>query len=149
MGSLAAYRALFLDDPAGLDLSSLRERTAAIAKAKMSSIYVDLVEGRVTTPDTITGDEADELIAEVAEAWSHAAAYVDQFDLHVVDALIELTPLMTAPFVDFIESREPVQLVGDIRQLLLRLPEWSTEDLMRALTNGRLEDVMSSTHESA
>ena len=133
LAGLVAYRAAFIEEPTAVSVDTMREQTQRIARRKMEAIYVDFSETGVVTPESISADEAIELLEGVETAVQHAAEVLGPLTEDVVAATNTAAPLVLAPLAECLAELAPAEAIDVLRGLLARLPDISNADWAAAI----------------
>lgn len=142
LSSLTAYRTAFIEEPVPVSGEALREQFESIADRKMQAIYVDVNEGEVVTPESITSDEALDLLKVVDAAVQHAVKYLRPLTMEIVAATNTVLPTILAPFTEYLEHLAPDQAVGVLRDLLRRLPSITAADWDLAMETDSVSQLL-------
>lgn len=142
LAGLTAYRAAFIDEPSTVSFDGLRAQTRWIARRKMEAIYVDYTESGILTPQSVTEDEASELLDGVEAAVNHASASLDPLTMDIVAATNIAAPLALGPLVEYLAECTPEQAIGTLRDVLARLPNISAADWSAAMEEGSVGQLL-------
>ncbi len=133
LAGLTAYRVAFIEDPTAVSLAAMREQTQRLGRRKMEAIYVDFSETAIETPESITADEAVELLEGVEGALQHATKVLGPVTEEVVAATNTAAPIILAPLAEYLEGLAPDEAIPVLRGLLTRLPDISNAEWAAAI----------------
>jgi AbiV family abortive infection protein len=140
--SLAAYSAAFVEDPTTLQPKRLKKEVQQLAGRKMDAIYVDVRDGRISTPQCIGEIETRELLSRVDDAITHAVENLGQLSVEVADAMDGLAPKLIAPMETYFDSLPPHETVQALRRLMTQARTLTNEQWADALENETVAELL-------
>lgn len=145
LSSLVAYRAAFIDDPAGIRPESLRDEAREVAGRKLDALYVDVRDGVIKTPAQVAAADAKQLLGQVEDAVSHAVEHLRPMTSEVASAIEVLAPQFVAPLSAFIDSLSPQDAVEALRRLVSTAQTFTDQEWADALQGDRVLELLAST----
>jgi AbiV family abortive infection protein len=143
---LAAYQVAFIEDLVGFPDPSVRDRPQIVAKRKMDAIYVDLHESGIVTPESVTADEATELLDGVEAAVRHASKALEPMTMEVMVSINAVAPRIISQLDECLARLAPEDGIDVVRDLLRRLPDISAAEWTAAIQSGQVPDLLGLEH---
>lgn len=133
--SARAYAAAFVDDLDTLDIDRLGSDAKLIGTQKLAAMYVDFNGQEPLTPDRIGAADAAALIATTRRSIDHAEVALGGLTSDVLPAMQALTPALTTVFDGITSDKAPLQVLAELRRLLVEAPEMTADQLIELLTS--------------
>ena len=135
LDSMQAYAAAFIEDIDDLDVGRLSADAKHIRAQKLSALYVDFEDGQLLAPDRVTQRDAADLLQRSRVSISHLRGALVELNAEAVEVARVLGPVLEAFFGQVIDDRAPQEVLAELRQLVVDLPDMTADEISSLLTS--------------
>ena len=123
LAGLSAYRLAFLDDLEGLRVEELSREVETTAGRKMDAMYVDLRNGQLITPESLSMSEARDLLDRVEGAIEHAGVFLGKLTPEVADSIVLAAPQIIEALTTQVAGMSVQDAIAHVRPLLAQMSD--------------------------